>query len=176
LDSIEDILDAATGQVTVWLSGNTLTAARIVSWNRQSGILVCRGGNGFTDEDIHHICAGKIQGLTLRVAAPLPESDRIGADIRDAIRKAAGYPVSLVVHPGAFSGTVVPLGEWLSNILGAITLLAPHREAIHKQIDQILLREGTGIAVLGGSTLILEAAPELVPSAEEIRSAIAGLL
>ncbi|MFN0104500.1 MAG: hypothetical protein ACKV2U_20735 [Bryobacteraceae bacterium] len=175
----EDILDDVVvdaAQVTLWLSSQTLTAARIVSWSRHAGVLVCRGGNGFTDEDIHYIRASNIQGLTLRLHAPRSESDRLGLEVRDAIRQAAGYPVSLAIRPDAFANAPVPLAAWLRNIIGAVTLLEPHRDAMQAQIDQILLREGAAVAVLGGGTLILEATPEAIPSQEEIRTAIASLL
>lgn len=173
---IEDILDTATGQISVWLNGHTVTAARIVSWSRPDGLLICRGGNGFTDEDVHYIRATQIQGLTLRVPATRPESDRFGPEIREELRHAAGYPVSLAIYPGAFANDPSPLSAWLTNIMIAVAHLAPHREAIQSQIDQILLREGGGIAVLGGGTLILEATPAAIPEPEAIRAAIAALL
>lgn len=173
---IEDILDSAEGQITLWLAGHTLSSAKIVSWNRAAGLLTCRGGNGFTDEDVHYIRAAHIQGITLRVPAPRLESDRLGSEIRDALRQAAGYPISLAIRPDAFTNAPIPLAAWLKNILAAITALEFHREAMQAQIDQILLREGDTPAVLGGSTLILEATPDAIPPAEIIKSAIEPLL
>ena len=176
---IEDILDDAVptaAQVTLWLAGQSLTAARLVSWDRQAGILVCRGGATFTDEDIHYIRAASIQALTLRVSAPRQESDRPGPEIREALRHAAGYPVSLAIRPDAFVGGPIPLAAWLENIVEAVVALAPQREALQAAVDQILLREGTAVAVLGGNTLILEATPGSIPAAEQIRAAIAALL
>lgn len=176
---IEDLLDTAApaaAQVTLWLAGHTLTGARIVSWNRHAGILVCRGGIGFTDEDIHYIRAVQIQGLTLRVPAPRPESERLSPEIRDALRYAAGYPISLAIRPDAFLTTPAALAAWLEAIVGAVALLEPYREPMQAQIDQILLREGAATAVLGGSTLILEATPDNIPTPESIRAAIEPLL
>lgn len=173
---IEDILDTASGQISLWLSGHTLNAARLVSWNRATGLLICRGGNGFTDEDVHYIRAAQIQGVTLRVAAPRLESDRLGPEVREALRQAAGYPLSLAIRPDAFANSLEPLAAWLRHVVEAVTLLEPQRDAMQAQIDQILLREGAAVAVLGGSTLILEATPAAIPAAEEIRAAIALLL
>ncbi|MBL8235776.1 MAG: hypothetical protein JNM66_00050 [Bryobacterales bacterium] len=173
---IEDILDSASGQISLWLGGHTLNAARLVSWNRDTGLLVCRGGSGFTDEDVHYIRAAHIQGVTLRVAAPRTESDRLGPEIREALRQAAGYPLSVAIRPDAFASEPAALAAWLQHIVEAVALLEPQREAMQAQIDQILLREGTAVAVLGGSSLILEATPEAIPAAETIRAAIAPLL
>jgi hypothetical protein len=173
---IEDILDNASGQITVWLHGNQLTGARFVSWHREDGTLVCRGGNGFTDEDVHYIRASGIQGVTVRVAAARSESDRLGAGVRESLREAAGYPVSLAIRPDAFANAPSALNAWLQNIIAAVRLLEPLREALQSQVDQILLREGSAIAVLGGSTLILEATPEAVPSTEVLRTSIEPLL
>ncbi|MBI2688561.1 MAG: hypothetical protein HYX27_19845 [Acidobacteria bacterium] len=176
---IEDILDAAatsSAQITVWLSGHSLAGARIAAWSRHDRILVCRGGNGFTDDDIHYIRSADIQALTVRVPAPRPESDRLGAEVRDAIRHAAGYPVSLAIRPDAFANAAAPLAAWLENITLAITAMEPLHEAFQAQIDQILLREGATPAVLGGSTLILEATPDNIPSPEVLRAAIEPLL
>lgn len=173
---IEDILDTASGQITVWLGGQVLTAARFVSWHREEATLVCRGGSGFTDEDIHYIRAAGIQAVTLRVPAPPNESDRLGAGIREALRQAAGYPLSLAIRPDSFSGSPGPLAVWLETIVDAVVLLEPHREALQSQVNQVLLREGSAIAVLGGSTLILEATAESIPSAETLRAAIEPLL
>ncbi len=177
--SLEDILDAAahaSPQLTLWLAGQSLTATRLVSWNRHSGVLVCRGGNGFTDEDVHYIRIAHVHGLTLRAPAPRQESDRLGPEIRDALRQAAGYPLSLVLRPNTFPGADAPLAAWLKNIVEAITLLEPLRDPLQASVDQVLLREGDAVAVLGGSTLILEASPEQIPSPLEIRNAIAPLL
>ena len=173
---IEDILDGATGQIGLWLAGHSLTAARIVSWNRSDGLLVCRGGAGYTDDDVHYVRVAHIQGVTLRDPAPRSESDRLGTQVRDELRQTAGYSLSLAIHPEAFAHDAAALELWLRSILAAITALTPHREAMQAQIDQILLREGESIAVLGGSTLILEARPAAVPSVDEIRAAIAALL
>ena len=177
--SLEDILDSAahsTPQLTLWLAGQSLTATRLVSWNRHSGVLVCRGGNGFTDEDIHYLRISHVHGLTLRAPAPRQESDRLGPEVRDALRQAAGYPVSLVLRPNAFPGADAPLAAWLKNVVEAISLLEPLRDPLQASVEQILLREGDSIAVLGGSTLILEASPLRIPSPLEIRNAIAPLL
>lgn len=177
--SFEDLLDAAVPgaqRVTLWLAGHTLSATRLVSWSRQSGVLVCRGGSGFTDEDIHYIRVAHLHGLSLRVPAPRQESDRLGAEIRAALRAAAGYPISLAIRPNAFASAPVPLVAWCSQIVAAIAGLESQREALRSAVDQILLREGDVIAVLGGSTLILEANPDATPSAENIREAIARLL
>ncbi len=173
---IEDILDSAEGQVTLWLPGHTLSSARLVSWDREAGLLICRGGNGFTDEDVHYLRAAHIQGVTLRVPAPRQESDRLGAEIRDALRQAAGYPVSLAIRPDAFVDAPDPLATWLKNIVAAIQALEVHSKALQAQVDQILLREGATPAVLGGSTLILEATPDAIPAPEIIRAAIEPLL
>ena len=173
---IEDILDRAEGQISLWLAGHTLTSARFVSWDRAAGLLVCRGGNGFTDEDVHYIRVSVIQGVTLRVPAPRPESDRLGVAVREALRQAAGYPLSLAIRPDAFVDDAEGLAAWLKNVVASIQALEAHREALQSQVDQILLREGDLAAVLGGSTLILEARPGAIPAVETIRGAIAPLL
>jgi len=176
---IEDALDLAAptgGPITLLLPGHTLTGVRIAGWNRAAGILLCRGGNGFTDEDVHYIRVAQIQAMTLRAPAPRAESDRLGADIRDALRHAAGYPLSLAIRPDAFLSAPGPLSLWLANIVEAVTALDVLREPFQAQVDQILLREGETSAVLGGSTLILEARPEAIPSAPAIRAAIEPLL
>jgi hypothetical protein len=173
---IEDILDTASGQITIWLPGQLLSSARLVSWTRQDAMLICRGGNGFTDEDMHYIRASSIQAVTLRAPAPPNDSDRLGAAVREALRLAAGYPLSLAIRPDTFSNSPDPLAAWLRNIIDAVTLLEPLRDALQSQVDQILLREGSAVAVLGGSTLILEATPESIPGAEKIRAAIEPLL
>lgn len=176
---LEDILDnaaAESAQATLWLAGQTLAAARIVSWSRESGILVCRGGHGFTDEDIHYIRAAHLHGLSLRMPAPRTESDRLGADVRESLRNAAGYPVSLVIRPDAFAGAPVQLAAWCASIIEAVGALGAQREPLQAAVDQILLREGNSLAVLGGSTLILEASPAAIPSPDQIRAAIESLL
>lgn len=176
---IEDLLDAAapsSPQLTLWLAGHTLTAARLVSWNRAAGVLVCRGGNGYTDEDVHFLRAAALQGLTLRFPSARTEADRVGTELREALREAAGYPVGLVVRPDAFRSSPAELAAWIGNLVSTLALLEPFLDAFRAQIDQILLREGATLAILGGSTLTLEARPESVPEPPALRAAIAPLL
>jgi hypothetical protein len=176
---LEDLLDqavTATAVATLWLPHQTLTAARLVSWCRASGVLVCRGGNGFTDDDVHFLRAASIQGISLRIPAPRTEKDRIGPAMREALRQAAGYPLSLAVRPDAFPGADDALALWLKAIIEAVASLDPLREPLQKEVDQILLREGASTAILGGSTLILEATPAAIPAATDLRAAIAALL
>lgn len=179
--SIEDLLDQAAVSnptLTLWLAGQSLTAARLVSWDRASGLLVCRGGNGFTDDDVHYLHAAHILGVTLRQPAQsaTKEPDRLGPEVRDALRSAAGYPLSLAIRPDAFRDEPGPLSAWLESIVAAIALLEPLRDALQSQVDQVLLRQGDTLAVLGGSTLILEATPSQIPTPDELRAAIDPLL
>lgn len=179
--SIEDLLDQSASSnptLTLWLPGQPLTAARLVSWDRASGLLVCRGGHGFTDDDVHYLRSSHILGVTLRQPAqsPAKEPDRLSPEVRDAIRLAAGYPLSLAIRANAFVDQPAALASWLESIVAAITLLEPLRDALQSQVDQILLREGDTLAVLGGSTLILEAAPSRIPTPDQLRAAIDPLL
>ena len=177
---LEDLLDdlaAAAAQLTVHTASLTLTGTRVAAWNRLTGMLVCRGGNGYTDEDVHFLRAESIQALTYRLPAAKPDTDRLGAEVRESIRQAAGYPVSLVLRPNTFAEDDDALAEWLANIVEALAgLLDPQRKELQASIDQILLREGEFPAIVGGATLFLEATPDRIPPAEQIRTAIVTLL
>jgi hypothetical protein len=177
---LEDLLDdlaAAAAQLTVHTASLTLTGTRVAAWNRLTGMLVCRGGNGYTDDDVHFLRAESIQGITYRLPAAKPDTDRLGVENRESVRQAAGYPVSLVLRPNTFAENDDALQEWIENIVEALTgLLDPQREALQASIDQILLREGEFPAIVGGATLFLEAMPDRIPPAEQIRTAIVTLL
>lgn len=177
---LEDLLDdltAAAAQLTVHTAGLTLTGTRLAAWNRLTGMLVCRGGNGYTDDDVHFLRAESIEGITYRLPASKPDPDRLGVEIRESVRQAAGYPVSLVLRPNTFAEDDDALKEWIENIVDALTgLLEPQRKEMQASIDQILLREGEFPAIVGGATLFLEAMPGQIPTAVQIRTAIVTLL
>ena len=177
---LEDLLDdlaAAAAQLTVHTASLTLTGTRVAAWNRLTGMLVCRGGNGYTDDDVHFLRAEAIQSITYRAPAAKPDADRLSAEARESIRQAAGYPVSLALRPNTFAEADDALAEWIKNIVDALAgLLEPQRKELQAAIDQILLREGSFPVIVGGATLILEASPDAIPDAETIRKSILILI
>lgn len=176
LENILAALAAEGNPVALWFNGQTLAGVRLISWDPGSGTLVCRGGHGFADDDVHFVRGDHLEGVTVRLPASRPDSDRLGSKIREALRTAAAYPVNLAVRPDAFTAAPEPLAVWCANIVEAVAELGSGRQAMQAVVDQILLREGNSVAVLGGSTLILEARPTSIPPASEIRAAIERLL
>lgn len=153
-----------------------MTAARALGWDAESGIATLRGGDGFTEDDVHFVRAAHCVSLTLRLPAPRPANDPIGAAGRAAVRSAAGYPLSLAMRPGTLEGEGEALEAWLSAVAAALERLGAYRKPMEALVDQILLREGPGVAFLGGNTLILEAEPGRIPTVEAIETNIAALL
>jgi hypothetical protein len=145
-----------------------------VSWDASAGIAICRGGEGYTSEDHHYIRAEHIQAITYRIPVASP-TERISDTVREAVRRAAGFPIGLMARPGVLDGHPEAFAEWLLAITAALSELCsrdPVQAALRSAVDQILLREGDQPAILGGSSLILEARPGRIPRAEELSRAI----
>lgn len=203
---LADILDAVAAapssvRVTFWLAAHAIRAATLMSWDRESGIAVCRGGEGFSDEEVHYIPASDVCGLSVRLGPgkyhllsfgemPAPSANQLSrielerriGEVRDHIRMAAGAPVGLVARGETLGDSPSHrslYGQWLAALCDAVTLVcaeAPGREAFRAGIEQILMRRGGEVARLGGSTLIVEAEPGAIPTADQLREAILAAL
>jgi len=196
---LEDILDIALREAVplfIATANQNITGCRAIAIDRQSGVVVCRAGAGFLDEDIHYIRIATITGITVRVTPaaahhfsfglmpPPPEEsaaqqefDRLVAALRDQLRQSAGYQLSLIARPELFDLDPVSRAAWFKDIadaVGVVCALEPVRKKFQSNVDQIMLRAGDNPARLGGSTLFLESAPGI--TAELLKNAIEVLL
>jgi hypothetical protein len=196
---LEDVLEVAIRQavpVSIATAQQNFVGCRAIAVDSDAGIVVCRAGAGFLDDDIHYIRLAAVTSLTTRVSpaeahhfsfglmAPPPESsaarqefDRLTAALRDQLRQSAGYQLSLVARAelsDVDAGTRAAWYKAIADAVGAVCALEPVRKKFQMSVDQIMLRTGENPARLGGSTLFLEAAPGV--TAESLKSAIEILL
>jgi hypothetical protein len=192
---ILDAVAAATGlRVSFWLSGHAIRSAELLAWDGNAEIAVCRGGEGFSEEEIHYVPlvrlgAGKYHLLSFGQMPEPPanqisriELERMIAEVRDQIRMAAGAPVGLVARgetlgDGPAHRTLYR--QWLESLREAVAAVcadAGGRETFRAAVEQILMRRGGTPVSLGGSTLIVETEPDAIPGAEDLRVAILAAL
>lgn len=196
---LEDILAVALREavpLSIATANQNIVGCRAIAIDQDAGIVVCRAGAGFLDDDIHYIRLAAITSLTARLGPatahhfsfglmpPPPESsaarqefDRLTGALRDQLRQSAGYQLSLIARPELSDLEADTRASWfkaIADAVAAICALEPARKKFQMSVDQIMLRTGDNPARLGGSTLFLEAAPET--TAESLKTAIEILL
>ncbi len=196
---LEDILDVAIREavpLSIATANQQVVGCRAIAIDTDAGVVVCRAGAGFLDDDIHYIRLAAITSLTARLGPstahhfsfglmpPPPESsaarqefDRLTVALRDQLRQSAGYQLSLVARPELSELEAETRAAWFKAIgdaVGAVCALEPVRKKFQVSVDQIMLRTGDNPARLGGSTLFLEAAPDV--TADSLKTAIEILL
>ncbi len=196
---LEDILDVALREavpLTIATANQNIVGCRAIAIDKQAGVVVCRAGAGFLDDDIHYIRLAAITNVTARIGPatahhfsfglmpPPPEAsaarqefDRLVAALRDQLRQSAGYQLSLIARPELADLDAVARAAWfkaVADAFAAICALEPVRKKVQMSVDQIMLRSGGNPARLGGSTLFLESAPDT--TAESLKAAIEILL
>ncbi|MBM3787381.1 MAG: hypothetical protein FJW30_23730 [Acidobacteria bacterium] len=170
LSTLEDVAAFAAqtkSVVTIHFPGHSLLNVKAAEFHGDTGLLVCTG------DETHYVRLSTVSALSLRKASEEPEHPH--AALREELRHAVGYPLSLHVRVDL---PPEELTQWVGAIataLAGVCELEPVREQFQATVDQILLRAGEATVRLGGSTLFFEHNGK-ARTAEEIKRAVEVLL